>query len=65
MNKKTIFDKYVDKIEKGTSPEAMEMKKIMLKMIKGEYAWAKMHQDENIIFRDKVDILGYILLDTV
>lgn len=48
MNKKAIFDKYVNEIEKGTSPEAMEMKKIMLKMIKGEYAWAKTHQDEKV-----------------
>jgi len=51
MNKKTIFDKFVDEIEKGTYPEAMEMKKIMLKMIKGEYAWAKTHQDEKVCSR--------------
>jgi len=51
MSKKTIFDKYVNDIEKGTSPEAMEMKKIMVKMIKSEYAWAKTHQDEKVCSR--------------
>jgi len=48
MSKKTIFDKYVNDIEKSTSPEAMEVKKIMVKMIKSEYDWAKTHQDEKV-----------------
>ena len=51
MNKKTIFEKFVNGIEKDTSPEAMEMKKIMMRMIKSEYAWAKTHQDEKVCSR--------------
>jgi hypothetical protein len=51
MIKKTIFDKFINEVKKGTSPEAMEVKKIMARMIESEYVWAKEHQNEKVCSR--------------
>lgn len=48
MDKKAVFNKIVKDAIEGSSPEALEMRKIMLKMIKSEYAWAKEHQNDKV-----------------